>query len=207
MDDSLVQSSHDAMPSTITIDAQDVNAPNAQSVAAPNAPNAAAPLNVAAGVVPVPEAMEDGFNEYKRARKRPKKTSPVWEHFTELVVKKKLKAQCKYCKDFFAGESASGMSHLKRHLKVCSSRVNHDISNFLVKSNDHGAAGNTTGSLKCYKFCNDELRRCIVLFVVGGSHLLTIVEQKEFRYMMSRANPQFNSFSRHTLKRIAHYLC
>lgn len=145
-----------------------------------------------------PIAVDDGFNEYQSASKRPKKTSNVWQHFNQLTTKEKnqVKVACKFCKCIFSAASKNGTSHLRRHLEKCPKRANKDIEQFLVSDFAKGES-----NVMNYKFDNDELRRCIALFVVEGSHSFSIVEERGFRRMISRANPQFNAFSRHTLRR------
>ena len=50
-------------------------------------------------------------------------------------------------------------------------------------------------------FTMNELRKDIVLYIVEGAHLFATVEENGFRRMMSKANPNFVSFSCSTAKR------
>ncbi|XP_031249022.1 zinc finger BED domain-containing protein RICESLEEPER 1-like [Pistacia vera] len=57
--------------------------------------------------------------------KRRKLKSKVWEDFTKYEgIDKKEWAKCKHCKKDFVGSSKSGTTHLKNHLKSCSSSKN-----------------------------------------------------------------------------------
>lgn len=45
-------------------------------------------------------------------------------------------------------------------------------------------------------FNMNEFRKEIVLYIIEGAHSFVTVEEKSFRQMMSKANPNFVPFSR-----------
>ena len=66
--------------------------------------------------------------------------SPMWKHFTHLVVNNEEKVQCNYCKKLFVGKSSYGMSHLKQHFGRCPRRkaAGGDIRQMILKTDSKG---------------------------------------------------------------------
>lgn len=46
----------------------------------------------------------------------------MWLEFEQVTVGGKLKAECNWCKKLFVGDSRSGTTHLRSHLRTCQSR-------------------------------------------------------------------------------------
>ncbi|XP_056694956.1 zinc finger BED domain-containing protein RICESLEEPER 2-like [Spinacia oleracea] len=96
--------------------------------------------------------------------------------------------------------NSSGTSHLKRHVDKCPKRINHDIRNFCISSNP-SSGGTSNMSLKNPNINFEEVRRAICIYVVSGAHSFATCEEPGFKYMVSTMCPQFNTISRHTLRR------
>ena len=97
---------------------------------------------------------------------------------------------CKHYKVFMTANPNSCTSHLKRHVDKCPHRPS------LVVIGELG-----TDDCEDFVFNMNELRKEIVLYIIKGAYSFADVEEKGFRQMISRANPNFVPFSRSTAKR------
>lgn len=99
-------------------------------------------------------------------------------------------ATCPYCNITLVAKGNSGTSHLKRHLERCLQRpVGLEIG------------GESVNDDETFRFDMSQLRKAIVLFITEGGHSFSVVEQKGFKRMMSKATPHFVPFSRYTATR------
>lgn len=127
--------------------------------------------------------------------------SVVWQHMAREILKDgSIQAICNHCKMIFTANNSSGTSHLKRHVDKCPKRINHDIRNFCISSNP-SSGGISNMSLKNPNINFEEVRRAICIYVVSGAHSFATCEEPGFKYMVSTMCPQFNTISRHTLRR------
>ncbi|KAL5656113.1 hypothetical protein ACJX0J_035432, partial [Zea mays] len=56
-------------------------------------------------------------------------------------------------------------------------------------------------ALKNYKVDLPAVRTGITMFLLGGAHPFTVVEEHDFKNMLSLACPQYKHVGRHTIKR------
>ncbi|XP_057991462.1 uncharacterized protein LOC110669300 isoform X1 [Hevea brasiliensis] len=106
--------------------------------------------------------------EYETSFKRTKTMSKVWDVFEKLPMLPNggLKAICKFCKKALTAKG--GTSHLKRHMKACVKRDNHDIKEHAFSPVTLPAR---TKSLKNHKFDLGEIHRALAMMVVlDGKH-------------------------------------
>lgn len=73
-----------------------------------------------------------------------------------------------------------------------------EVNNYFLKSekNDDGSH-----QLKNGKFDYESFRVAVSLFLLGGCHAFSVVEEPGYRSMMSKACPQYKNISRYTIKR------
>ena len=61
-------------------------------------------------------------------------------------------------------------------------------------------------ALKNYKVDLDAVRTGVTMFLLGGAHPFTVVEEYGFKNMLSLACPQYKHVGRYTIKRMS-WLC
>ncbi|CAO2041952.1 unnamed protein product [Urochloa humidicola] len=85
-----------------------------------------------------------------------------------------------------------------RHVKRKHPTARAEVGSYFLKSekNDDGSVALTN-----YKVNLDTVRTKVALFLLGGAHPFTVVEEHGYRSMMSSACPQFKQVSRHTIRR------
>ncbi|MBA0787100.1 hypothetical protein Gotri_026502 [Gossypium trilobum] len=116
----------------------------------------------------------------------------------ECKNKNELKVQCNHCKSIFSAKSSSRTSHLRRHLNNCLKKVNKDITQYTMTTQQSLRGG---PSIKNYKFDADECRRAVSTFLMCGKHSFRTVEEPRFRYMMRIASSNCKNISRYTAAR------
>jgi cytochrome c2 len=125
--------------------------------------------------------------------------SKCWGNFKRIeAAGDKIIAECLVCHKILRGESKNGTSHLLRHSKTMHPTDTNEVNNYFLKTerNDDGSC-----VLKNGKFDHESLRVAISLFLLGGSHAFTVVEEHGYKSMMTKACPQFKSISRRTIQR------
>jgi hypothetical protein len=125
--------------------------------------------------------------------------SPVWKDFEELESDdpSMTKAKCKICKKILTAQSKNDTSHLKRHIEIHDKgQASLDQYVLRVESNLDGSV-----ALKNHKFDPNLIRRAIAVFLAGGEHPFTVVEEVGFRYLLNCCVPQFKKVGRFTVKR------
>ena len=122
--------------------------------------------------------------------------SPMWKHFTHLVVNNEEKAQCNYCKKIFVGKSSYGMSHLKQHFDMCHRRkaVGGDIRQMILKTD---LKGNVNSGAFNEKQGIEKLAKMIILH----DYPLSMVEHRGFRDFTTIIQPLFKCPCRNTMKK------
>jgi len=83
--------------------------------------------------------------------------------------------------------SKNGTSHLVRHFQM------HGKGQVSLDQYVLGAESNHDGSvaLRNHKFDPYLIRRAIAVFITGGEHAFSVVEEVGFRYLLSCCVPQF----------------
>ena len=122
--------------------------------------------------------------------------SPMWKHFTHLVVNNEEKAQCNYCKKLFVGKSSYGTSHLKQHFDRCPRRkaAGGDIRKMILKTD---SKGNVNSSAFNEKHGIEKLAKMIILH----DYPLSMVEHRGFRDFTTTMQPLFKCPCRNTMKK------
>ena len=118
--------------------------------------------------------------------------SPMWKHFTHLVVNNEEKAQCNYCKKLFVGKSSYGMSHLKQHFDRCPRRkaAGSDIRKMISKGNVNFCAFNEKQGI-------EKLAKMIILH----DYPLSMMEHRGFRDFTTTIQPLFKCPCHNTVKK------
>ncbi|GAB4860814.1 hypothetical protein Ancab_040052 [Ancistrocladus abbreviatus] len=136
-----------------------------------------------------------------------RKISKVWYEFEKFRTEDldEQKARCKHCKMILSAAAKNGTSHLKRHLDKCPKRVSGpssagDAGQYLPStSSEKRVDGNNymqNNQLDPY-----EVARYISLCIIEGAHPFSLVEERGFRRMMSKACPQFKPFSQSLVRK------
>ena len=122
--------------------------------------------------------------------------SPMWKHFTHLVVNNEEKTQCNYCKRLFVGKSSYGTSHLKQHFDRCPRRkaTGGDIRQMILKID---SKGNVYSSAFHEKQGIEKLEKMIILH----DYPLSMVEHRGFRDFTTTIQPLFKCPCRNTVKK------
>ena len=112
--------------------------------------------------------------------------SPMWKHFTHLVVNNEEKAQCNYCKKLFVGKSSYGTSHLQQHFDRCPRRkaAGGDIRQMILKTD---LKGNVNSGAFNEKQGIEKLAKMIILH----DYPLLMVEHRGFRDFTTTIQPLF----------------
>ncbi|KAL9253482.1 Zinc finger BED domain-containing protein [Drosera capensis] len=132
-----------------------------------------------------------------------RKTSMVWNEFERLRAEDldQPKAQCKHCHLILSAAAKNGTSHLKRHLNKCPKRavVAIDVSAYPLPTGQVKFVGGS--SLSQSEIDPNDLLRYLTSFIIEGAHPFTLVEERGFRLMMSKACPLFKPISSSTVKK------
>lgn len=126
-----------------------------------------------------------------------KRRSPAWDHFVEIYIGGKRKAECPDCKKVLGGESKNGTKHLLDHMKICLHKKQKTMKQSLLNpttSND--------GSMKLgtYTFDQDQAREELAKMIVLHEYPLRMVEHVGFRRYSHALQPLFRVVSRNTIK-------
>ena len=136
--------------------------------------------------------------EQRPTRRQMKKRSPMWDHFSEVLVGGLLKfGKCKYCnRDIKAVPGVNGTSALKSHFATCKFNPHND------KNKNQGTLQVIQGeSPSVHKFDPEALRKAIAKMIIVDELPFAFSEKTGFREVMSIACPRFNMPSRRTCTR------
>lgn len=160
--------------------------------------NAAPKSNIeSTGPISTPSDTEPNKEIHKRKRKF---TSDVWYEFERKKIDGLLKAICMHCKKQLVGDSTSGTSHLRDHLKNrCPKRKNMSVPDIFQKHIKIEEGGGEKMKIVNYTFDQEVSRRDLVNMVIAHEYPLAIVEHKFFRKFISGICPSFKLISRNTL--------
>ena len=128
-----------------------------------------------------------------------KLTSSVWDHFERKMMKGKMRAICSGCKKDFVGDSKSGTTHLRDHLRRCFKVKNQvDVRQSILRATVN--TDSSSVSMGKYKFNYDVTTHELWNMIVLHGYSLCIVDQIGFRRYSNSLNPDFKVISRNTLK-------
>ena len=128
-----------------------------------------------------------------------KLTSSVWDHFQRKMMNGKMRALCSGCTKDFVGDSKSGTTHLRDHLKICFKVKNQvDVRQSILRATVK--TDSSSISMGKYKFNPDVTRHELWNMIVLHGYPLCIVDQIGFRRYSNSLNPDFKVISRNTLK-------
>lgn len=134
----------------------------------------------------------------------PRRTSSIWEHFTELSKDEVSDptASCNYCgKRYLCDSKTHGTTNLWTHLKTCPKypyAITADPSQ-TVLTFPPGKSGDLTAA--SLRFNAEACRRALAMFVILDEHPFRIVEGAGFKHLMNVLQPQFTVPSRFTVTR------
>ena len=122
--------------------------------------------------------------------------SPMWKHFTHLVVNNEEKAKCNYCKKLFVGKSSYGTSHLKQHFDRRPRRkaAGGDIRQMILKTDFKGKVSSSAFNKKQGI---EKLENMIILH----DYPLSMVEHRGFRDFTTTIQPLFKCPCHNTLNK------
>ena len=140
---------------------------------------------------PVPVNCESKQGKYGKTFR-----SPMWKHFTHLVVNNEEKTQCNYCKKLFVCKSSYGTSYLKQHFDRCPRRkaAGGDIRKMILKTD---SKGNVNSGAFNEKQGIEKLAKMIILH----DYPLSMVEHRGFRDFTTTIRPLFKCPCCNTLKK------
>ena len=125
--------------------------------------------------------------------------SDVWLEFEQVTVGGKLKAECNWCKKHFVGDSKSGTTHLRSHLKTCQSKqCQKGLKQSILKSGK-----NEKGGVVVEKYVFDQVvaRKELALMICVHEYPLSMVDHVGFRRFCAALQPLFKVVSRNTIKK------
>ncbi|KAA1119795.1 hypothetical protein PGT21_050284 [Puccinia graminis f. sp. tritici] len=134
---------------------------------------------------------QESSTETEPTNKKRKTTSEVWTHFKQYGSGDKLTAVCCSCQAPLTGKSASGTTHLWRHLERCSNFKN-KTKQALLKT----TAGTTTN----WSFSQEESRKLLAKMVIAHEQPFTLVDNPLFQKFLASLQPKFRLFSSTTLR-------
>ena len=122
--------------------------------------------------------------------------SPMWKHFTHLVVNNEEKAQCNYCKKIFVGKSSYGTSHLKQHFDRCLRRkaVGGDIRQMILKTD-------SKGNFNSIAFNEKQGMEKLAKMIILHDYPLSMVGHRGFRDFTTTIQPLFKCPCRNNVKK------
>ena len=154
---------------------------------------------------------ETGTSE---VRKKGKKRSKYWDHFTADKKDGKNRAFCNYCTLDVSGETRNGTAPMKNHLGACLVYPpNVDRKQKILKFNaeltssdvavGHGndTLGQKMGKLEFWKFNQNDTRLALSKMIIMDERPFRMVEHDGFKLFMSVACPHFMIPSRWTVAR------
>ncbi|KAL3503923.1 hypothetical protein ACH5RR_033764 [Cinchona calisaya] len=127
-------------------------------------------------------------------KKKKRKRSDVWNHFTELEVGTNgvKRCECKYCGKQYNCESANGTGNMKRHLARCVRINTKNIAQALIDAKD--------GSLRNPKISQEKFREILSFAIIKHDLPFSFVEYEEIRDVFKYLNPNVKNITRHTAK-------
>ena len=147
-------------------------------------------------------AISQTYSETSSQLESLKRTSTVWDSFSEVTnEKKEKKAQCNYCNRQLSHKKGSGTSHLRRHLDACLK-----YQRFLYNAGSKPNSSNGQTQLKFNTqskkriYTKETTRNDIADMVVLDELSFQFVEGRGFRRLINGLLPDF-SISADTIKR------
>ena len=148
---------------------------------------------------------KDQMEEEVVLKRKRKKTSKIWDHFTIVTGDgtKKDQALCMYCKAKFYYDGTT--STCLRHLQSCKPHTDHiqkqQLLNFppSVSSIDSGQKKLPT-LIRPDKYDSNKMREAIATWVMGTEQPFSVVDDELYVNMMKTASPFFEKVSRNTIK-------
>ncbi|KNA22643.1 hypothetical protein SOVF_032530 [Spinacia oleracea] len=126
----------------------------------------------------VPEAVSAASRKLKKAKRKMKDRSEVWEHFLKTDTPDGMKATCKYCKmEYKCDPKKNGTSCLWTHINKCRKypyNTPKDSKQTLLSFHGNVKAGETS-SLTYHKFDAASLRKALAYMIV--------VEELPFKFV------------------------
>ncbi|KAK1398327.1 hypothetical protein POM88_008190 [Heracleum sosnowskyi] len=140
-------------------------------------------------------------------KRKPTRTSDVWEHFTKIKGgnPNNPRCVCKYCGANYACPSSNGTSSLWAHFKKCKKNLKKVLDKkqqLLSFKKEKGGASN----LLAVTFNKVRCRNVLAKFVVKDEKAFKVVEGEGFKELVQELQPMFVVPSRVTIARDVHHL-
>ncbi|CAN1752758.1 Putative AC transposase [Linum perenne] len=125
-------------------------------------------------------------------------TSDVWAHCNIVKVNGVLKARCKYCRKLLSGESNSGTSHIRNHIRTCIHKKIHDGQqkvfgpNFVTKGK---------AQLVATEYNYEVAKKMLCSMILIHEYPLSIVGHLGFKRFCCALQPLFKLPCRNTIKK------
>ncbi|RYR23834.1 hypothetical protein Ahy_B02g057326 [Arachis hypogaea] len=104
----------------------------------------------------------------------------MWNHFIKIVeIKKKLKAECNYCKAKLLGDPKQKTSHLRDHFKTYKIHTTRDIRQCMMKITL--TTNEKTTVVGAYTFDKKNARKELSVMVCHNEYPLSIADHIGFR--------------------------
>jgi hypothetical protein len=116
----------------------------------------------------------------------------------QVTLGGKLKAECNWCKKHFVGDSKSGTTHLRSHLKTCQPKqCQKGLKQSILKlgKNEKGVV------VEKYVFDQVVARKELALMICVHEYPLSMVNHVGFRRFCAALQPLFKVVSRNTIKK------
>ncbi|KAL3538420.1 hypothetical protein ACH5RR_001786 [Cinchona calisaya] len=127
-------------------------------------------------------------------KKKRRKRSDVWNHFTELEVGANgvKRCECKYCGKQYNCESANGTGNMKRHIVRCVRVNTKDIAQAFIDAKD--------GSLRNPKISQEKFREILYFGIIKHDLPFSFVEYEGIRDAFKYVNLDVKNITRNTAK-------
>lgn len=146
---------------------------------------------------------EEGIEEEEaavRGSKR-KRTSKVWNDFTEVLIRGTIYAKCNYCSKKLSGTSKNGTNHLRLHLSSCvQKKIKLKGKTIAQASLRFGKTDVGCVSVENYIFDQDTARQELGAMIVLHEYPLSMVDHVGFRRFVGALQPLFKIGTRNTIR-------
>ncbi|CAN1190018.1 Putative AC transposase [Linum perenne] len=125
-------------------------------------------------------------------------TSDVWAHCSRVRVNGVMKAKCKYCRKLLSGESNSGTSNIRNHIRTCIRKKIHDGQQKVLGSNfiSKGKA-----KLVAIEYNYEVAKKMLCSMILIHEYPLSIVDHLGFQRFCCALQPLFKVPCRNTIKK------
>ncbi|CAN1126116.1 Zinc finger BED domain-containing protein RICESLEEPER 1, partial [Linum perenne] len=125
--------------------------------------------------------------EATKGRTAGKVSSQWWQFCDKVVIDKKKKATCKFCKRLIIGDPKKDISHLKKHYQRCPKRQFPDLNEQLLQSK----ADKDNFQITPFNFEQKNSRQVLAKAIIKHEYPLCMVDHESFREFYNSLYPCF----------------